>query len=115
MKVDPRNNSGRHRHTLAADRITIGRDSRFERGNPAERQRRHVFEEIRRCHIDHREIAIVRHEADRGRIFVRIALAFDGEVTTVTHDVRVGHDAVAIDDKSGANAALDAPEFQGAR
>ena len=40
-------------------------------------------------------------------IFVRIALAFDGEVTAVADHMRIGHDAVAIDDESGANAALN--------
>ena len=49
----------------------------------------------------------MRDELHRGRIFVRIALALDREVAAVAHDVRVGHDAFAIDDKSGANAAPD--------
>ena len=49
----------------------------------------------------------MRHEENGRRIFIRIAFALDREVAAVAHDVGVGHDALAVDDKPGADAALD--------
>ena len=59
LKINPRHDSSGNRHPLAADRITIGRNGRFQRGDPAEFQRDHVFEKIRSRHRDQRQITIV--------------------------------------------------------
>ena len=56
---------------------------------------------------DQRQIAIVRDELHGGRIFVRIAIALDREIAAVADHVRVGHDAIAVDHKAGADAALN--------
>ncbi len=107
LEVDARNNPGRDRHALAADRITIGRDGRFQFGNSAETQRHHVLEKLGRRDLDQREIAVVRDEQNRGRILVGIALALDREIAAVADDVRVGHDARSVDDEAGADPFLN--------
>ena len=40
-------------------------------------------------------------------IFIWIAIALDCKIAAVAHDVRVGHDAIAVDHKTGANAAAE--------
>ena len=55
----------------------------------------------------------MRDEQNRGRIFIRIAIALDREVAAVAHHVRVRHDAVAVDDKAGADAPLDCARIPG--
>ena len=65
------------------------------------------LKKLRSVDCDEREIAIMRDEEDRGRIFVGIAVAFDGEIAAVADDVGIGHDAVAIDHESRADAATD--------
>ena len=56
---------------------------------------------------EQREVAIVRDELHRRRIFVRIAFALDREVTAVADDVGVGQDPLAVDHEAGADAAAD--------
>ncbi len=107
LKVDARDDAGRDGHALAADRITVGRDGRFQLGNSAQGQGGHVLRKIGRRHFDQSQIAIVRHKQDAGRIFLRVALSFDREVTAVTHDVGIGHDAVAGDDEPRADSPLN--------
>ena len=107
LEIDARDDAGRDRHAFAAKRKSVGRDDRFELRNAAELQRHHVLEKLRRRDRNEREIAIVRHELNRGRIFVRIAVAFDRQVAAVADHVGIGHDAIAIDDKTGADAARD--------
>ena len=107
LEIDARNDSRRHRHALAADWITVSRHGRFQLRDRAEIERRHLFEKIRRSHGDDGEIAIVRDEFNRRLVFIRIAFALDREIATVAYDMRVRHDAIAIDDKAGADTALD--------
>src|SRR5207248_4262435 len=47
LEINPRNDSGSYRHTLAPNRITIRRDGRFQLRDSAERQRNHIFEKLR--------------------------------------------------------------------
>ena len=42
----------------------------------------------------------MRDERDARRILIRIAITLDGEVAAVADDVRVGHDAAALDQES---------------
>ena len=56
----------------------------------------------------------MRDKQDRGRILVRIAVTFNGEVAAVADHVRIGHDAVAFDDKARADAPLNAAGIPGA-
>ncbi len=109
IEIDPRHDAGGDRHPLAADRITVGRDRRFERGNPAELQRLHPFPEGRVRHLDEREIAIVRHEKHRRRILIRVPLALHREIARVADHVRVGQNALPVDHKPGADPAPDRP------
>jgi hypothetical protein len=67
LKIDARDDAGGHRHALAADRITVSGDSRLELRDSAERQRRHILQELRRGDFDEREIAVMRDEKDRSR------------------------------------------------
>ena len=53
----------------------------------------------------------MRDKFHLGRIFVRVAIALDCEITAVTDHMCVGHDAIAIDDKTGANPALQRPRI----
>src|SRR5947209_12887012 len=106
LKIDPRNNSGGYGHALPANRITIGRYGGFKFGNAAELQRRHIFEKVR-IDGDQREIAIMRDEQNFRRIFVRIPVALDGKIAAVAYNVRVGHDAVAVDHEPSADAAAE--------
>ena len=108
LEIDARNDTGRDRHAFAAERIAVSRDRRFQLGNSTEGEGNHVLEEILVRHVDQRQVAIVRHEQNRRRIFIRIAVTLDGEVARIAHDVRVRHDAVAFDHETGADAALDA-------
>ena len=55
----------------------------------------------------------MRDKQNRGGIFIRIAVAFDGEIAAVAHDVCIGHDAVAVDDEAGADAATDDARIPG--
>ena len=105
LEIDARNDAGGDRHAFAANWITVGRDRRFELGNTAKLQRQHVLVEIWRIDGDEREIAIVRNKKHFGRIFVWIAIALDREIAAVAHHVRVRHDAIAFDHKTGADAA----------
>ena len=107
LEIDARNDTGRDRHAFAAERITVSRDGRFQLGNSAEGEGNHVLEEILVRHIDQRQVAIVRHEQDRGGIFIRIAVTLDREIARIADDVRIRHDAVAFDDKTCPDAALD--------
>ncbi len=107
LEVDPRNDPGGDRHALAADRISIGRDGRFQFGNSAETERHHILEELGRRDLDQREIAIVRDEQNRGRILIGIALALDRKIAAVADDMGVGHDARSVDDEAGANPFLN--------
>ncbi len=50
----------------------------------------------------------MRDEKQTRGIFFRIAIALDREVAAVADDVGVGHDAIAADEKAGADATLDA-------
>ena len=107
LEVDARDDAGGNRHALTADWITVGRDRRFKFRNSAEFQRSHVLEKIRRRYGDERQIAIVRHELHRRPVFVRIAIALHREVAAVADHMRIGHDAVAFDHESRANASLN--------
>ncbi len=49
----------------------------------------------------------MRDEQNRGRIFIRIAIALYGKVAAVADHVRVGHDAIAVDNETGAHAPLN--------
>src|SRR5262249_10403889 len=69
----------------------------------------HVFEKVRGRHSNHCKIAIVRDELHFRRVFVGVAIALDGDVTTVGDNVRVRHDAIAGYDKAGANPTLESP------
>jgi hypothetical protein len=49
----------------------------------------------------------MRDKQNARGVLVRIALAFDGEIPCVADDMGVRHDARAVYDKAGANAATD--------
>ena len=105
LEIDSRNDAGGDRHAFAPNRITVGRNRRFELGNTAELQGQHIFVEIWGIDGDQRQIAIVGNKEHFGRILVWIAVALDREITAVAHHVRIRHDAIAIDHKSGADSA----------
>ncbi len=48
------------------------------------------------------------NEKNVRRILIRIAVALDREIAAVADDVRIRHDALAIDHETGADAALNA-------
>src|SRR5689334_4715687 len=52
-----------------------------------------------------------KHNA-RG-VLVRIALTLDREIPRVADDMRIRHDARAVDDKTGADAATDRTRIPG--
>src|SRR5581483_3048180 len=109
LKINPGHDPCGDRHALAPNRITICRDGRFQRRNPTELQRQHVFEKVRSGDGDYRQVAIVRYELYFGRILIGIAVAFDGEITAIGDHMRICHYAIAAYDKSGADSALKRP------
>ena len=49
----------------------------------------------------------------RGRILVGIAIAFDCEIAAVAYYVGISHDPIAINHKTGPDAALEAAGIPG--
>src|SRR5205085_8291635 len=47
LEINTRNDPGSDRHALATNRITIGRNGRFQLRDSPEPQRNHVFEKLR--------------------------------------------------------------------
>src|SRR5205085_11418995 len=101
LEIDSRNDAGGDRHAFAPNRITVGRNRRFELGNASELQGQHIFVEIWAIDGDQRQIAIVGNKKHFGRILVWFAVAIERQIAAVAHHVRVGHDAVALDHETG--------------
>src|ERR1051326_282252 len=106
LKIDPRNDPGCDRHPLTADWVPVGGNGGFELRDSAELEWGHVLVKVRRVDRDQGKIAIMRDEQDSCRVLVWVSVALNRDVASIAYHVSVGHDSIAIDDKTRADSAL---------
>ncbi len=109
LDLDARDHAPGIRDLLATGRKAVSNHGRSDFGKRTKLEGLHALVEFRivlpRRRIDHpddREVNIVRDEFDLGEVTLRIVVLPNQQLLGEGHDMRVGHDTVAINEKTGA-------------
>ena len=107
LQLDARHHAPGVGDLLAAGRVTVGHYRGTDLGQIPEFERLKAVEKTLVLDFEQGEIAVVRDEFDMREIRPRVLVAMHQDLFAPAHDVRVGHDAPALDDESRTAAAAN--------
>ena len=107
LQLNARHHPARVGDLFAARRIAVRHHRRTNLGQIAEFERLKSAKETLILHFEQREVTVVRDEFDAREVRPRVLVAVHEDLLGPAHDVRVGHDALALDDEARTAAAAD--------